>query len=403
MYPFLEIFLNKRYSATYLAKTGSSNLYDFGAIDIPISIVVDSISIKIGSYFNTSFDVIENSDSNVDVNRDIKNVNDSVLEWSVNYSVSTPFIEDSQGTVPSCNPRPWSDMETPISTSGQKNCNFSGFEPGYWDNMENSFIPNGCTIQRREIPRHNESVLNLQKQFKWILFKGDSNIRKLFFHICQMMKGSDIYQIDEEHKDLWPNAHVRTKPFLAVCFSPCKQLALMYSVSWLDHENHILDFASTRNLSGMPLSSIVCNSKLIPFIPNCTTVWNIMAQNILVSAGSHFPQLLIPYAYAKLYKWLHDELRFIPRRSELILVLIPSVCIDQFHFLPRYWPQLFHRNNYRVKALNNISVFLAQTLGLRIFDLFSLTLSAGCINFGDVVHAKPQVYQAEAEIYFDFI
>ena len=170
----------------------------------------------------------------------------------------------------------------------------------------------------------------------------------------------------------------------------------MYTVSWMTGNDTDRFGASSARLLGLPLAPVLC-PKLRS--PSCKTNWNRTAAVTLALVGSHNSPLLIPRARADVHAWLAGiAARLPPGPGALVVILVGAVCVRHFHRIPRYWEQLFQRNNYRLRAVNNATLEAARVLGVPVLDAFSLTLAAGCERESpDVVHFRPPVYKAELD------
>ena len=69
-------------------------------------------------------------------------------------------------------------------------------------------------------------------------------------------------------------------------------------------------------------------------------------------------------------------------------------------FFLQFSSQVYQRNNYRIRGLNEALARQADQRGLPLVDFFSVSLAAGCgpAVSKDVVHFHPPVYAAHSDL-----
>jgi hypothetical protein len=388
VHPYLEIEINGRFRTTVLAEaaepTGSNAHYSFGNISIPATITAQTVMIRIGSYFNSSFDILANVDKKLDLNDGEKEVNAILIDWEQ----IVPNLNQENKTLKGawvCTPLPGlpdTDTELLAQRENTTKCAFSQYTPGFWDTRAQAFIPAGCAYLNpplREEPAAGSA---------WVHFLGDSNMRNLHAQACERIRSP------RTHIVVPPGAN-QTGFSTRVCLSRGGGLALVFSAAWMSGAGS--HFGESLALLGRPLAPLLC--PMVPS-PGCTEAWNRTANRTLALVGSHYPQQPIPRARADVRAWLAGvAARLPPRPGVLAVALVGGVCVERFHSVPRYWPQLFQRNNYRLRAVNDATLAAARVAGAAAADLFSMSLAAGCgpAVSADVVHFRPPVYAAQAD------
>jgi hypothetical protein len=376
LYPYLEILVNRNLQATLLANVEYiPEEYSFGKISIPANITAKNIKIKIGYYFKSSFDILANLDVQRDLNHEIHTVNTVLLDWKPAFpwppSKHNPGW-DADGVL-SCEPAHPAATEPSVPDKSAAQCSFSQFTPGFWDTRKRAFLPSACEFCPLPLlARTGESA--------WVHFLGDSNMRNLHASACRRIRGVFLKGLGE------------------VCLSRDGRQALVYTVSWMTEKGTGL-FGASSALLGLPLAPVLCRARPSP---GCEVEWNRTAALTLALVGSHYPKQLIPPARTDVRAWLTSiAARLPPGSGSLAVVLVGGVCVRHFHRFPQYWGQLFQRNNYRLRAVNNATLEAARALGVPALDAFSLTLAAGCeAESNDVVHFRPSVYKAQFDALF---
>ena len=370
--PYLQVEVNHRYSTTILIRCPnfSRYIYNFEYVEIPESISVESISVQVKSYFFSAGNILQTENSTLDLNEETTDVDRQILFWEAD------FINGQQEGNFTC-----TQQQQQVQSLARKSpCALNGMNPGLWDTSSNSFIPSSCFYTKSD-SRDPASTL----AHEWIHFFGDSNFRNLHKESCSAM-GSTQHNIFGDNEQ-W-----------SVCFSPDGSRAHFYSVSFMLKDKV---FLIGNPFLGENLAAAICDDARIPkpVGDDCKVVWNVPAKKTFILVGSHYPGLLIPNASKEVGDWMRMVVSRIPRVSSVVLVLTGSVCIRHYNRFPQYWKILFQNNNYRLSAMNNVSVAHAGALGLDVVDLFSVTLAAGCGPLShDIVHFAPPVYAAQWKI-----
>ena len=100
--------------------------------------------------------------------------------------------------------------------------------------------------------------------------------------------------------------------------------------------------------------------------------------------------------------WVDDLLSCIERPETVVVMLTSGVCLR--HFNPRHSLQLFQRNNYRLRPVNDAELTVAQERGWPVVDLWSISLAAGCdVESADAVHFQGPIYSDGAAILLGII
>ena len=364
--------VNDRLRTTTLASTIDSNEYYFGSLRLPNNFVVESVSAAIKIYFNASIDILKNMDRSLDKNKAPALINSVLVTWEANFSEVAGWI-NQKGEL-TCAPSEIQGTETSLPL-GQ--CTFSKYNTGFWDMRKHNFIPVECYFPEPTWP----PPLEKRSGHTWIHLLGDSNMNKLQTALCGKIQSKKKFKGERSHKNVVWRA----------CISQDGALALVFSVSWMGGNAaagmHIRPF-----VLGQPMSNFLCGAGAIPTAsPELCAAWNVVAHRTVIAPGSHNPEQLIPRANADVRSWIDDIAGRMPRPESLILALTVGVCLR--HFNPRSSPQLFQRNNYRLRPVNDAVVEVAAERGLPVLDLWSVSLAAGCNEeSGDAVHFRGPVY-----------
>jgi hypothetical protein len=387
VHPYLEIKINDRFMTTVLAElTGSSRRYVFGNSSIPAVILFKVIEVRICSYFNSSFDILKNVDERLDLNDGAKSVNTVLLDWEQVFPWPSPQNKSNGAMV--CTIVPGADA--PIKGENNTQCTFTRYTPGFWDSRERAFLPAGCSYLVH--PRNGAGPAPGGRV--WVHFLGDSNMRSLHAQACQRIRS--------------PRTHTKNLPGgspTLICLSPGGNVALAFTTAWMHAKSTggAALLGESSALLGGPLAPLLC--PMAPS-PGCAVAWNRTADRTLALVGSHYAQQLIPRSRADVATWIKGIAARLPRRTGALAVLLTcSVCIGWFNSTPQYWVQLFQRNNYRLRAVNDATLAAAREVGAAAADLFSMTLAAGCgaAASKDVVHFHGPVYAAQADALFSLL
>jgi hypothetical protein len=391
VHPYLEVNVNRRYHSTFLAQLAHApDEYSFEDISIPTSISIQNIRVRIGSYFNTTFDILTNLDEERELNRGgAKTINAVLFDWTEVFP-SSIGPNKVPGAI-SCAPMP--AATPPAADKNKTRCSTSVYKytPGFWDSKAGAFLPAGCDYLPRPGPGKHDSP----RGRVWVHLLGDSNMRKMHMHACGRIGSRKTHTITikppqgETHSD-------------HVCVSADGMVALAYTVSWMHANGSSTHYGSSRALIGQPLALLLCPALKSP---GCKEAWNFTANRTLALVGSHFPQQIIPHAPAETRVWLAAIAERLPREpGTLAVALTSAVCIRHFKSVPQFWDQLIRRNNYRLRAVNDATLAAARAEGAAVVDTYSVSLAAGCdAASSDLVHFQQPVYAEHAKVVFSML
>jgi hypothetical protein len=386
--PYMEISINSQFHSTVLAELARAPYeYSFGDISIPARISTQRIMVRIRSYFNSSFDILTSLDEGPEFNRGgAKPVNTALSEWTKVFPMPVDPDDKLPGAI-SCAPA--ARAVPPAVAENATRCNFSEYKytPGFWDAKAGAFLPSGCAYMPRPAASKEHHA---PRGRVWVHLLGDSNMRNMHVHACGRIRSRKTHTITRKP----PRGETHSDH---VCLSPDGMVALVYTVSWMHANGSSVHYGSSRALLGQPLAPILCPALRSP---GCAEAWNRPANRTLALVGSHFPQQIMARAQADTRAWLAAIAARLPRApGALAVALTCGVCIGQLKTVPRYWGQLFQRNNYRVRAVNDATLAAARAEGAAAVDTFSASLAAGCDGLSrDVVHFQPAVYAVHAHM-----
>ena len=386
LYPYLDLLVNSCLQTTYLSVTTIPPTYDFGDIKLPHYISLQKVSASVYLHFNTSFNILQNTNDILDINTDVHEINTPLLSWEAVWdTASGQYAPGGDFTCVRSEPNTSAASTTPAA-SVDPPCAFSQYKPGFWNRSSHTFLPAGCAYVAQSLPLR-------PAPHRWFHLVGDSNMRKLHVAICHhhgAHRRSDHGQ-DQRKPPLW-----------SICFASDNATAFVYSASWMIGDMPVYidepPLLVGRNLSGALCS--IAPSRALGVVTRatlCQGSWNIIAERTVVLVGSHKPQQKIPTARADVQTWLDNIVRRLPRTGTLSAVLVTAVCVGQFAVWRQHAGQLFQRNNYRIRGVNDATVAALTERGVPWVDAFSVTLAAGCAEeSADVVHFREAAYVAVA-------
>jgi hypothetical protein len=241
LYPYLRILVNSRFQTAMLAKSPHPPTYDFGDIDLPSSTPVRTLNVSVSLYFNTSFDILANTNKTLDLNPDVRGGDFVVLDWyAQRQDQASPFTQRGDFSC-SGEPAPRATAESNTGTAAAAaaitspgdavtapppppQCPFSRRTPGFWDRSARAFVPNGCAYRADAAwPRRPPA----RRGMVWVHLLGDSNMRKLHGAVCRHM-GADVTYHGRRHPPRPGQALV-----WSACFARDMTAAVVHSVSWM--------------------------------------------------------------------------------------------------------------------------------------------------------------------------
>lgn len=352
---------------------------------------------RVHLYFNTSFDILKNTDEALDVNKNVPldDINALLFEWGATRDgAARQYSQHSNFT---CIPA--APSAAPAPAAEDPPCAFSRYVPGFWDRSSHSFLPTGCAYRPETWPQRPAAGR------RWIHLLGDSNMRKLHTVVCRRLGGNRTFHGQN------PDARPGTALIWSACFTADMTTAIVHSVSWM-HKGRSVDVKMKPVFVGQTLSGALCSyadkqdgaKRALPAAV-CDKEWDVAAERTVVLVGSHQHQQLIPTALDDVRSWLNHIAGRVPRPETLSAALVTAVCVNQFALWRKHFGQLFQRNNYRVRAVNDVTaVALAERGGLPWMDTFSVSLAAGCKEeSADVVHFRDSIYIAIMGILFSHL
>ena len=400
LYPYLRLVVNRRLQTLRLAESPYPPTYDFGTVELPTGTVVEQVDGYISLYFNTSFDILNNTNRTLDLNRDVRGGDYVMLDWSAERpDPSSPFTQRGDFTCAHVASTELAAVEE-ATPSADPPCRFSRFTPGFWDQAARNFVPAGCTYQARAWPQGRVE----DRGMVWIHLLGDSNMRKLHGAVCRHI-GANVTYHGHRHPPRPGQALV-----WSACFTRDMTAAVVHSVSWMTGR-FSLDTSMSPQFVGRTLSSALCRytvkqdgeERAVP-AALCDEAWNVTAQRTVILVGSHSHDQLIPAARRDVAGWVDGIAQRMERPETLSVMLVTAVCVRHFVEFARFSDQLFQRNNYRIRGINEATVDVMEPLGVPWMDAFSVTLAAGCKEeSSDVVHFRDNPYIELCKLLFSFL